>query len=154
MYGWFIVRLMKKHKPNPSAEAFAARLRLAMKQAGLKASATHLADVFNLRYWGNGITAHAARNWITGVSIPKPDKLKTLSDLLQISPHDLYFGPDTSNLPLNEPLQTENLCMGDAQMLRQFLKLNTEHKKMVRHWVRLAYLYQNEIANNRKPPDK
>jgi hypothetical protein len=97
---------MKKNKPNPSAEAFAARLRLAMKQAGLKASATHLADVFNLRYWGNGITAHAARNWITGVSIPKPDKLKNLSDLLKISPQDLYLGPDTSNLPLNEALQT------------------------------------------------
>ena len=145
---------MKKHNPNPAAEAFAARLRLAMKQAGLKASATHLADAFNLRYWGNGITAHAARNWITGVSLPKPDKLKTLSDLLQISPHDLFFGPDNSNLPLNEPLQTENLCMGDAQMLRYYLKLNTEHKKMVRHWVKLAYLYQIETSLNRKPYDK
>jgi transcriptional regulator with XRE-family HTH domain len=145
---------MKKHTTTPSSEAFAARLRLAMKQAGLKASATQLADAFNLRYWGNGITAHAARNWITGVSIPKPDKLKTLSDILQISPQDLFFGPDTSNLPLNEPLHRENLCMGDAQMLKQFLKLNTEHKKMIRHCVRIAYLYENEIQNKRKSSDE
>jgi hypothetical protein len=84
---------MKKLNRNPNSEALSARLRLAMKQAGLKASATQLADAFNLRYWGEGITAHAARNWITGVSITKPDKLKTLSELQQISPHDLFFGP-------------------------------------------------------------
>jgi transcriptional regulator with XRE-family HTH domain len=148
---WFIVRAMKKLNRNPISEAFAARLRLAMKQAGLKASATQLADAFNLRYWGEGITAHAARNWITGVSIPKPDKLKTLSELLQISPHDLFFGPETSNLPLNEPLQFQNLCMGDTQMLKQFLKLDPEHQRMIRHWVLLAYLYQEDHFKKKCP---
>ena len=148
---WFIVRAMKKLNRNPISEAFAARLRLAMKQAGLKASATQLADAFNLRYWGEGITAHAARNWITGVSIPKPDKLKTLSELLQISPHDLFFGPETSNLPLNEPVQFQNLCMGDTQMLKQFLKLDHEHQRMIRHWVLLAYLYQEDHFKKKCP---
>jgi transcriptional regulator with XRE-family HTH domain len=148
---WFIVTAMKKLNRNPNSEAFSARLRLAMKQAGLKASATQLADAFNLRYWGEGITAHAARNWITGVSIPKPDKLKTLSELLQISPHDLFFGPETSNLPVNEPVQFQNLCMGDTQMLRQFLKLNPEHQRMIRHWVLLAYLYQEDHFKKKTP---
>jgi hypothetical protein len=44
--------------------------------------------------------------------------------------------------------------MGDAQMLKQFLKLNTEHKKMIRHCVRIAYLYENEIQNKRKSSDE
>lgn len=142
---------MKKLNRNPNSEAFSARLRLAMKQAGLKASATQLADAFNLRYWGEGITAHAARNWITGVSIPKPDKLKTLSEILQISPHDLFFGPETCHLPATESVQFQNLCMGDTQMLRQFLKLNPEHQRMIRHWVLLAYLYQEDQIKKKKP---
>jgi len=133
---------MKKHTHNPESQAFAARLRHAMKEAGLKASATQLADAFNMRYWGDGITPHAARNWMIGASIPKQDKLKTLSDLLQISPHDLLFGPQVSSLPLNEPAQPQPMGMGDTEMLRQFMKLNAEHKRMVRHWVKLAYVFQ------------
>jgi hypothetical protein len=133
---------MKKHIHNPESQAFAARLRHAMKEAGLKSSATQLADAFNMRYWGEGITPHAARNWMIGASIPKQDKLKTLSDLLQISPHDLLFGPQTSSMPLNEPTQSQSLGMCDTEMMRQFMRLNAEHKRLVRHWVKLAYLYE------------
>ena len=133
---------MKKPHHNPESEAFAARLRHAMKEAGLKSSATQLADAFNMRYWGEGITAHAARNWMIGVSMPKPDKLKTLSDVLQISPQDLLFGPSNPNLAVREPHQPSALGMGDSEMLRQFLQLTAEHKRMVRHWVKLALLSQ------------
>ena len=140
---------MKKHLQNPESQAFAYRLRQAMKEAGFKASATQLADAFNMRYWGEGITPHAARNWMTGVSIPKQDKLKTLSELLQISPHDLMFGPQTGSLPLNEPIQENTLGMGDTEMLRQFIKLNQDHRRMIRHWVKLAYVFQQSDPNNK-----
>ena len=133
---------MKKTNPNPESEAFAARLRHAMKEAGLKSSATQLADAFNMRYWGEGITPHAARNWMIGVSMPKPDKLKTLGDVLQISPQDLLFGPSHPNLSVREPNQAAPLGMGDTEMLRQFMNLTAEHKRMVRHWVKLAHLAQ------------
>ena len=139
---------MKKHLQNPESQAFAARLRQAMKEAGLRASATQLADAFNMRYWGEGITPHAARNWITGVSIPKQDKLKTLSELLQISPHDLLFGPQTGSLPLNESIQGNALGMGDTEMIRQFIQLSSDQKRMIRHWVRLAYLFQQSDLDN------
>jgi hypothetical protein len=145
---------MKKHLQNPETQAFAARLRHAMKEAGLKASATQLADAFNMRYWGDGITPHAARNWMIGASIPKQDKLKTLSDLLQISPHDLLFGPQISSLPLNEPEQNNAMGMGDTEMLRQFMKLTPDHKRMVRHWVKLAYVFQQTCLNNPDNPKK
>jgi len=138
----FKVRGMKKPNPNPESEAFAARLRHAMKEAGLKSSATQLADAFNMRYWGEGITPHAARNWMIGVSMPKPDKLKTLSDVLQISPQDLLFGPSHPHLSVREPHQAAPLGMGDTEMLRQFMNLTAEHKRMVRHWVKLAHLAQ------------
>lgn len=139
---------MKKPNHNPESEAFAARLRHAMKEAGLKSSATQLADAFNMRYWGEGITPHAARNWMIGVSMPKPDKLKTLGDLLQISPQDLLFGPTSPSLNVRENSQCSPLGMGDTEMLRQFVQLTAEHKRMVRHWVKLAFLSQ---AANRPP---
>ena len=134
---------MKKPNPKPESEAFAARLRLAMKEAGMKASATQLADAFNLRYWGEGITSHAARNWMIGVSIPKQDKLKTLSEVLQISPQDLLFGPQSQQTFAREFTHHFSLCMGDTEMLRQFLQLNAEHKRMIRHLVKLAFIFQN-----------
>lgn len=133
---------MKKHTPNPELEAFAARLRLAMKEAGLRASATHLANAFNMRYWGEGITAHAARNWMIGISMPKQDKLRTLGDVLQIRPEDLLFGPIKPNVNAHELKSQAPLGMGDAEMLRQFLLLNSEHKCMIRHFVKMALLYQ------------
>jgi hypothetical protein len=133
---------MKKNLHNPEYEAFATRLRQAMKDAGLKSSATLLADSFNLRYWGDGITAHAARNWMFGVSMPKPDKLKTLSDVLNISPQDLLFGPQPQLHAVKEPQLTDDMGMGDTEMLRQYLQLLPEHKRMVRQWVRISLVFQ------------
>ena len=133
---------MKKNLHNPEYEAFATRLRQAMKDAGLKSSATLLADSFNLRYWGDGITAHAARNWMFGVSMPKPDKLKTLSDVLNISPQDLLFGPQPHLHAVKEPQFTDDMGMGDTEMLRQYLQLLPEHKRMVRQWVRISLVFQ------------
>ena len=133
---------MKKNLHNPDYEAFAARLRQAMKYAGLKASATHLADSFNLRYWGEGITAHAARNWMFGVSMPKQDKLKTLGEVLNISPQDLLFGPQRVVHEVKETQVSDGMGMGDTEMLRQYLQLQPEHKRMVRQWVRMSLVFQ------------
>jgi transcriptional regulator with XRE-family HTH domain len=133
---------MKKNLHNPEYEAFAARLRQAMKEAGLKTSATHLADAFNLRYWGEGITAHAARNWMFGVSMPKQDKLKALSEVLNISPQDLLFGPQKELHAVQETQVTDGMGMGDTEMLRQYLQLQPEHKRMVRQWVRMSLAFQ------------
>ena len=141
---------MRNKNTNPESEAFVARLRLAMKQAGFKLSATQLADAFNLRYWGTGITSHAARNWMTGVSVPKPDKLKTLSEILQISPQDLFFGPDKNGITAKELFQQRPLSMGDALMLRQFLLLNPIHQRMIRHMVMLTLAFEQD--GQKKPP--
>ena len=149
----FIVRGMKKPNHNPESEAFAARLRHAMKEAGLKSSATQLADAFNLRYWGEGITPHAARNWMIGVSMPKPDKLRTLGDVLQISPQDLLFGPPKGQLIAREQLPPQTLGMCDTEMLRQFMQLTAEHKRMVRHWVKLALLSQASLRPSQEGPE-
>jgi hypothetical protein len=101
-----------------------------------------LADSFNLRYWGEGITAHAARNWMFGVSMPKQDKLKALSEVLNISPQDLLFGPQRVVHAVKETQLTDGMGMGDTEMLRQYLQLQPEHKRMVRQCVRMSLIFQ------------
>ena len=143
---------MNKNLHNPEYEAFASRLRQAMKDAGLKTSATHLADAFNLRYWGEGITAHAARNWMFGVSMPKQDKLKALSEVLHISPQDLLFGPQREVHAVKEIHMTDGMGMGDTEMLRQYLQLQPEHKRMVRQWVRMSLVFQQAPHESKSGP--
>ena len=82
---------MTQNTPQ-QANTFAERFRSALKDAGVRVSATVVANEFNLRYWGEGISSHAARNWLMGVSIPKQDKLMVLAKWLKITPEGLLFG--------------------------------------------------------------
>lgn len=128
---------MTKNAILTEAQKFAQRLRTAMQDAGYKPSATLLANEFNLRYWGNSITAHAARNWLIGVSLPKQDKLRVLSDWLRISPNDLLFGPEhaPTRLPLMEALIPDALNLADHQMVKRYMALSVEHRRVIRELV-------------------
>ena len=66
---------MSKASQLIETNAFAERLRLALKGVGIRPSPTLVANEFNLRYWGKSITSHTARNWLLGKSIPMQDKL-------------------------------------------------------------------------------
>lgn len=143
--------MKKKPHSSPEALAFARRLRLAIQQAGYKVSATVLAHHFNLKDRGEGVTPHAARNWLNGVSIPKQIRLKVLSDILHITPHDLLFGPHPANdvaLPTGyvdrgkscDPAAKrgvasdahEAIALADRLMWHTYRGLNLEHRRMVR----------------------
>lgn len=75
---------------------FAARLRLALKRTSepVKGPAA-LALRFNLRHRGASapISTQTAHKWLKGYSIPRPDKLKTLAQWLDVSEHWLRYGP-------------------------------------------------------------
>ena len=126
-----------KNALKSDSEEFGHRLRLLMREAGFKASPTVLANEFNLLYWGDGITSHAARNWLIGVSLPKQDKLRVLSDWLRISPNDLLFGPEhtPTRLPLMEALVPDELNLADHQMVKRYMALSVEHRRVIRELV-------------------
>ena len=86
---------------------------------------------------------------MTGVSIPKSEKLKTLSEILQITPQDLFFGPDKNALPDKNSSHHRPLSMGDALMLRQFLRLNPVHQRIIRHMVMVTLAFERDGP---KPP--
>ena len=110
---------------------FADRLRAALKDAGVRVSATVIANEFNLRYWGEGISSHAARNWLMGVSVPKQDKLMILSKWLKISPEGLLFGTPPPRA-MDENMKDDPMSLVDQQLVSRYLALDPDHRRVVR----------------------
>ena len=120
---------------NPKqAGTFADRFRAALKDAGVRVSATVVANEFNLRYWGEGISSHAARNWLMGVSIPKQDKLMVLAKWLKITPEGLLFGTPPSR-PADETMPSEQVNLVDQQLIARYFSLQPEQRRVVREVV-------------------
>jgi hypothetical protein len=130
--------------PRKKTETFADRLRSAVKEAGVRPSATVVANEFNLRYWGDGISSHAARNWLMGVSLPKQDKLLALSKWLKVAPEGLVFGTRPASLSENDiPKTATNLV--DQQLIANYLALRQEHRLIIREVVEgLASIKTND----------
>ena len=116
---------------NHLAQEFSVRLKTALKEAGIKASASHVASEFNLRYWGSGVSSHAVRNWLMGVSIPKQDKLMVLAQWLQVTPEALLFGAQPP-CPADEQFSGKSVNLVDKQLIAQYFKLAPQHRVAVR----------------------
>lgn len=81
--------------------AFAKRLKDLLEPLKIRGG-TKLAEQFNLRYRGERpVTPQTAHKWLTGTTIPKPDKLRTLAEWLNVKEHWLHYGPPpgSSNRP-------------------------------------------------------
>ena len=128
-------------------EAFAQRLKQALEGSGVRGSPTIVANEFNLRYWGRSITPHTARNWLLGKSIPTQDKLRVLSDRLQVSPDELRFGRSGGAVKAAEATaDPASLSMADREMLSRYLGLDVNDRKTVREVVTAL-----SLAANHKP---
>ena len=113
-------------------QAFADRLRLALKGMGMRPSATLLANEFNLRYWGKSITITTARNWLLGKSIPMQDKLRVLADWLHVSADELRFGTLATPIKAQDSgADSIGLTMQDRDMLAKYLMLSVADRKTV-----------------------
>lgn len=97
--------------PMPTPEeksAFSERLKFALRRSPEKVTgATELANRFNLRHHGaQPVSPQTAHKWLTGRTIPTPDKLETLADWLRVELHWLHYGPSPSvaEHPTPQPL--------------------------------------------------
>ena len=133
------------------ARAFSERLKQALEAAGVRPSPSVVAGEFNLRYWGKSITPHTARAWLVGAAIPMQDKLRTLSEWLQVRPDELRFGPRPGAAGLGrEPSPLERrLNLQDREMLAQYLSLPPARRKTVQDVVAAM-----AIAAQRDQPPK
>jgi transcriptional regulator with XRE-family HTH domain len=113
-------------------QAFAERLRLALKGVGVRPSPALVANEFNLRYWGKSITSNTARNWLLGKSIPMQDKLRVLADWLHVSADELRYGTLAPSFKSqNTGTDMSQLTMQDRDMLGRYMTLSLADRKTV-----------------------
>lgn len=72
---------------------FSERLKTAIRLAGLdELSNANLANRFNLRHPNQSVSTQAFHHWLSGRSIPTPDKIETLAKWLDSSAEWLRHG--------------------------------------------------------------
>jgi transcriptional regulator with XRE-family HTH domain len=121
---------MSKASQLIETQAFAERLRLALKGIGIRPSPSLVANEFNLRYWGKSITSNTARNWLLGKSIPTQDKLRVLADWLHVSPDELRYGTLAPTFKAQDSgTDMSVLTMQDREMLARYMTLSLEDRK-------------------------
>lgn len=80
--------------PKDEKLAFSERLKAALKRSAKRvATPTELAIQFSLRHPNDPITPQAAQKWLTGKARPRPDKMETLAEWLEVPVHWLSYGP-------------------------------------------------------------
>jgi transcriptional regulator with XRE-family HTH domain len=124
---------MSSKLARPEAKTFSERFRKALAAAGVPQSPTVIAHEFNLRYWGKSVSLYAVRNWLLGQSMPTQDKLRALAQWLDVSPHELRFGPEAGGLTLVREIDPSEAAMGaaDRAMLARYLQLDARQRKLV-----------------------
>jgi len=80
------------HSEQDKAD-FSQRLQTALKLAGLDSlSGANLANRFNLRHPNQPVSTQAFHHWLSGRSIPTPDKIQTLAEWLDTTVEWLRYG--------------------------------------------------------------
>ncbi|MFA7291482.1 MAG: hypothetical protein WC023_04450 [Rhodocyclaceae bacterium] len=111
---------------------FSQRLIATLKRSGMRTvSPTKLAIDFNLTHRGKPVSTQAVHKWLNGTAIPAQDKIRTLSEWLNVSPEWLrYGGVEAESKLLRQdvpPYQTL-----EEQLLADFRLLSDGQKQVVR----------------------
>lgn len=112
-------------------QAFASRLRAALRDAGIEASAAVLEKQFNRRYQGTPVTAQAISGWLTGRHMPKQDKIRVLAGLLGIEPHELLLGKGAVSRAEQPSGAWQAIGTRERQIIDAFLALTPKRRELV-----------------------
>ena len=112
---------------------FAARLEQAMTAKSIKHSPTVLAKLFNAEFDGRAVTAHTARNWTLGLSLPTHDKLVVLAELLDTSAEHLRYGRHSEKTLMisNADGSETELTGSQQQLVRKYIMLSASQQRLV-----------------------
>ncbi len=112
---------------------FSARLRAAMKAAGLKISGTELERAFNRKWNKTPISVQAVTRWINGESLPRNDKLQLLAKMLRVDPHALLYGaPEPVSAAERRREWEDQMTYAERETIEAFLHLPTPQRLIVR----------------------
>lgn len=118
---WPLARMQNPPMPSDIEKlSFSLRLRAALDNGAKVKGATDLAREFNLQHReGEGVSVQSAHKWLSGKSIPTPDKLATLARWLNVTEHWLHYGPppepvstlEGREAPIGYPRSHESLTL-------------------------------------------
>lgn len=108
---------------------FSRRLREAIRKARMEAGPTRFAREFNLRHHGDPVTAQTARKWLYGRALPTQDKLRTLAQWLEVSPHWLRYGEAEKLHGAKQ--DSASYAVDSAWLGKKFDSLSESHRRMV-----------------------
>ena len=114
---------------------FSARLRAALKDARIEASASVLEKRFNSRYAGTPVTAQAISGWLNGKAIPRQDKLRVLAALVGLDAHVLQYGGGGRQRISEAKGAWEGLNTAERAMVEAYIALAPSQRKLVRELV-------------------
>lgn len=136
---------------------FSLRLQSALRQARQSPdSPTALARGFNSQFSGHPITVHAARKWLLAEAIPTQDKLRVLSQWLQVPAEWLRFGVQVSSpdaeakAPIDTSMQSLLAAMSreDLKLVEELHALEADERRLVREMVRLFFRDQERLLQD------
>lgn len=113
---------------------FAKRLRAALHDAGVEASAVVLEKKFNSRYGGVPVTAQAISGWLSGRYMPRQDKLRVLAAIVGMDPHVLQYG-GKARVNEGRPDWSEAMGPRDRAMVDAYLSLPAPRRQLVRELI-------------------
>jgi transcriptional regulator with XRE-family HTH domain len=117
-------------------EGFSRRLKHALGRAGMGApGANRLAQDFNERHAGKSITHQATQKWLSGESIPTPDKLRTLAGWLGVSMAWLRDG---------EGKESDGAAARDAGTV--VYRINVSDQELMQRYHKLSDRQQQAVA--------
>ena len=125
---------------------FSARLRAALKDARIEASAAVLEKRFNSRYAGTPVTAQAISGWLNGKAIPRQDKLRVLAALVGLDAHVLQYGGGGRQRISEAKGAWEGLNAAERAMVDAYIALAPSQRKLVRELV--AALAEKGMRNS------
>ena len=125
---------------------FSARLRAALKDARIEASASVLEKRFNSRYAGTPVTAQAISGWLNGKAIPRQDKLRVLAALVGLDAHVLQYGGGGRQRISEAKGAWEGLNAAERAMVDAYIALAPSQRKLVRELV--AALAEKGMRNS------
>jgi transcriptional regulator with XRE-family HTH domain len=116
-------------------EGFSRRLKQALTGAGMEAlGSIRLAQEFNQRYSGKGVTHQAVQKWLVGEAIPTQDKLRTLAALLNVTIGWLRDGEGKESIDVaarDAATINYRVNISEQELVRRFRKLSNRQQQAV-----------------------
>lgn len=121
---------MKKERAE-----FSLRLRTALRDAGIEASASVLEKLL-ARHGGPPVTAQAISGWLSGRYLPRQEKIRVLAEIVGMDAHELQYGSTGARRVKDSRAPwLQGVAAPDAQAIETFLGLAQPKRRLVRELI-------------------